>query len=63
MGRTGTAVGCWLIAHGVARTDVLDRIEALRAGSRKVNRPCPETWTQRDLLRTWSFAGPGSSDG
>ena len=62
VGRTGTVVGCWLIAHGTAPVDVLDAIEGRRAGSRKANRPAPETWTQRDLLRTFTWP-PGDARG
>jgi hypothetical protein len=52
VGRTGTVVGCWLIAAGSDPRTILDALTELRAGSRKARRPCPETPAQREILRT-----------
>ena len=63
VGRTGTVVGCWLMAHGRATgDDVGDRIAALRAGTRKAHRPCPEARVQWELLEAWAQGRGGSGD-
>lgn len=51
VGRTGTVVGCHLAAGGLSSVDVLDRLAALRTGSRKAHRPCPENEVQRKVIR------------
>jgi ADP-ribosyl-[dinitrogen reductase] hydrolase len=51
VGRTGTVVGCVLAADGLGYDEILARLEALRAGTRKAGRPCPETPAQFDVLR------------
>jgi protein-tyrosine phosphatase len=55
VGRTGTAVGCWLLRHGLAsREDVLDRIRALRrVDPIRGHRPSPETQRQEQFIREW----------
>ncbi|HYJ99663.1 MAG TPA: hypothetical protein VEX14_16495, partial [Burkholderiaceae bacterium] len=50
VGRTGTAVGCWLVEHGFTGGDALKLIahkrEALLGQS-------PETDAQREFVRRW----------
>ncbi len=51
VGRTGTVVGCHLIGQGHSRPDrVLEHLASLRAGTRKVDRPSPETSIQVERL-------------
>lgn len=51
-GRTGTVVGAWLIREeGLDYREALDRMEELRAGSRKAERPVPDEPEQYDVLR------------
>ncbi len=54
VGRTGTVVGCRLIEDGVAPADVLVRIAALRAGTKRAAKRSPETETQRRFVREWA---------
>ena len=51
MGRTGTVVGCLLLHDGEDGGDVVARLAALRAGTRKADRPCPESDAQLAVLR------------
>ena len=46
VGRTGTVVGCLLVDAGLAPDDVGARLADLRIGTRKADRPCPETDAQ-----------------
>ena len=51
-GRTGTVVGCWLIdTEGLGYPEVIDRMQDLRAGTRKADHPVPDTRKQHDVLR------------
>lgn len=51
-GRTGTAVGCWLIDHeSVGYPKVLQRMQELRRGSRKAGHRVPDTDEQSEVLR------------
>lgn len=51
-GRTGTVAGAWLIdTEGVGYPAVIDRVQELRAGSRKADHRVPETAEQREVLR------------
>ena len=51
-GRTGTVVGAWLIAEeGLGYPEVLERMQELRAGSRKAGQSVPDTREQADVLR------------
>ena len=50
-GRTGTVVACWLVRHGVAPPDSLERYA--EASAVVCGRPCPETPAQRDLVLAW----------
>ena len=51
-GRTGTVVGAWLIAQdGLGYPEVLDRMQELRAGTRKAAHRVPDTDEQAEVLR------------
>jgi protein-tyrosine phosphatase len=51
-GRTGTVVGCWLIdTEGLGYPEVIDRMQELRAGTRKADHPVPDTEEQHRVLR------------
>lgn len=51
-GRTGTVVGAWLIEQdGLGYPDVLERMQELRAGSKKAHHPVPDSPAQHDVLR------------
>lgn len=53
-GRTGTAVGCWLIRHGKATPEqALGRIQELVAHNAKAFHPTPEHEPQRAFVRAW----------
>ncbi len=62
IGRTGTVVGCLLAASGLGYDDIVDRLAALREGTRKAVRPAPEADSQHEVLRRRSalplVAGP-----
>lgn len=53
IGRTGTVVGCLLAEHGDTIDEVLARLAALRAGTRKAGRRSPETDAQIEVIATW----------
>lgn len=54
-GRTGTAVGCWLIRHRLAKPeDAVPRIAELQGPARGLLSPSPETEEQRAFVRDWS---------
>lgn len=59
MGRTATAVGCWLVRHGLASTDdVLEVIKRLRqADEDRRDWDAPENDTQRDFVKAWVRGG------
>jgi hypothetical protein len=51
-GRTGTVLGAWLIENdSLGYPAVIDRMQQLRAGSRKGHHPVPDTEEQHDVLR------------
>ena len=56
MGRTGTAVCCWLLRHGHASgADVFEKLSALRqADQERRDRPAPETQEQRNFVRAFA---------
>jgi hypothetical protein len=56
MGRTATAVGCWLMRHGLAsKRDVLDVITRLRqADDERRDRDAPENDPQRAFVKAWA---------
>ncbi len=51
IGRTGTVVGCYLIAQGLSFDDAMARLADLRAGTRTAHRRAPEMPAQIDVLR------------
>lgn len=51
-GRTGTVVGAWLIDQdGLGYPEVLERMQELRAGTRKAHHPVPDTREQAAVLK------------
>jgi hypothetical protein len=51
-GRTGTVVGAWLIEQeGLGYPEVLDRLQELRAGTRKAHHRVPDTHDQARVLK------------
>jgi ADP-ribosylglycohydrolase len=50
VGRTGTVVGCLLADAGHDPTSIERRLAELRLGTRKADRPCPETPAQRAVI-------------
>lgn len=51
-GRTGTVVGAWLIDQdGLGYPEVLERMQELRAGTRKADHPVPDTPAQAAVLK------------
>jgi protein-tyrosine phosphatase len=53
VGRTGTVVGAYLVRHGLAGADALDRIAVLRAAVPD-GHPSPLREGQRALVRRWA---------
>lgn len=51
IGRTGTVIGCVLADQGLDYDAVIDRLAALRRGSRKERRGAPEMPVQHDVIR------------
>ncbi|MBN2624648.1 MAG: ADP-ribosylglycohydrolase family protein [Acidimicrobiales bacterium] len=51
VGRTGTVAGCVLLHDGDDGGDVVARLAQRRAGTRKADRPCPESPDQLAVLR------------
>ena len=60
VGRTGTAVGCWLVRHGSTASDALMQVAQGWQGMEKFTpkRESPETSGQREYVRNWSRAEP-----
>jgi protein-tyrosine phosphatase len=56
VGRTGTAVGCHLIRHGMASEEALASIARWRGGTPKAYRVSPETRAQLAFVRAWPEA-------
>jgi protein-tyrosine phosphatase len=59
IGRTGTAVGCWLVQHGLPGTKAVDHLAELyreSAQSRSYPRS-PETDEQRQFILDWKGNG------
>lgn len=54
VGRTGTIVACHLVAAGATADDALARLVELRAGTRKAQRPSPETDVQLAAIRAFA---------
>lgn len=59
IGRTGTVMGCYLVHHGLAPDDALERLNELwRANERARLWPqTPETDEQIDFVRAWRRSG------
>jgi ADP-ribosyl-[dinitrogen reductase] hydrolase len=53
VGRTATVVGAHLVRGGMDGYAALERVQVLRAGTPKADRPSPETSKQRALVRDW----------
>lgn len=58
IGRTGTAVGCYLVQRGLASDDALQEVARLRVGIPDSVRPSPETEAQRQFVRLWGKIDP-----
>ena len=57
VGRTGTALGCWLVRHGQTGDEALNRITDLFRASglgSKHHHGSPETREQREYVRGWA---------
>jgi len=55
LGRTGTAVGCWLVRHGIERGEaVFDLIRRLRRNDTRAGMPSPQTDRQRRFIFEWN---------
>jgi hypothetical protein len=53
-GRTGTVVGCWLVRHGIAETNmVLEKIRTLRQYDPRAHFPSPEMPGQVRMVLSW----------
>jgi Dual specificity phosphatase, catalytic domain len=53
IGRTGTAVGCWLVRNGLDRGDAIRTIEELRRMVLDSFMPSPQTTAQRAMVTRW----------
>lgn len=53
IGRTGTAVGCWLVRHGMTGAAALGRIVQLRSSFAGSYDFSPETGEQRNYVKNW----------
>ena len=53
VGRTGTAVACWLVRHGTPPDEALRRVQAWIATTPNAHRRSPETDEQAALVRRW----------
>lgn len=53
VGRTGSVVGCLLVARGCPATEVLGRIAEMRAETQRAHRASPETPAQCDFVTSW----------
>ena len=53
IGRTGTAVGCYLVRHGMAAPDALVAIARWREGTPDGHRRSPENDAQENFILTW----------
>ena len=54
-GRTGMAIGCWLVSHGLTPEEALDRIALLRSGDAHLRAwDSPQTAAQRVFIRRWA---------
>jgi Swiss Army Knife protein, DSP-PTPase phosphatase domain len=53
IGRTGTAVGCWLVRHGLDGGDPIARIAELRRDMSEAFVASPQTSAQRLMVSAW----------
>lgn len=53
IGRTGTVVGCHLVRHGMAPTDVIAHIAHLRRNTPDYRYPAPARDVQRAMILAW----------
>lgn len=54
LGRTGTLVGCYLMANGLAdKTNVFDKINDLKKDSGLSSKESPQTTAQREFILDW----------
>ena len=53
IGRTGTAVACWLVRHGRAPDQALAELKHLRRFTRNAAAASPETEGQRGFVAAW----------
>jgi hypothetical protein len=62
IGRTGTVVGCWLVAkEGRTALQALERIAELREGTPDGFKHSPETHEQREFIVRWACAQSGKT--
>jgi ADP-ribosylglycohydrolase len=54
VGRTATAIGCFLAAQGKSYDEIMSHISELRQGTRKAHRPAPETSAQTAVIRRFT---------
>lgn len=59
VGRTGTVVGCLLAESGADHPLVVEQLRAMRAGTRKAERWCPETDEQHAVIDRWAERARG----
>jgi len=52
-GRTGTAIGCWLVRHGMDCEEALTTIATLRRETAYGDKRSPESDEQCDFVRAW----------
>lgn len=53
LGRTGTVVGCYLVEHGLAGADALNRITELRREALLEREQSPQTPAQQHFVLNW----------
>jgi protein-tyrosine phosphatase len=61
IGRTGTVLGCYLVAHEVSVAEALAEIQRRRRGTKDGWKKSPQTPAQVDFMKKWrSFASQSS---
>ncbi len=58
VGRTGTVLGCLGIHRGVPHSEILERIQQMRSGTKRRKLRAPETEHQREFIGQWRVADP-----
>ena len=53
IGRTGTAIGCYLVGQELSGAEALAEIRRLRRGTPNGWRKSPETQAQEDFVKSW----------